>query len=66
MFVSLWDFPGDPAVKTPRFHCGGHGFDPWSVRSLVLRGAAKGEKKRVFVSLNWGVKISDLRKYAVL
>ena len=25
-----WDFPGDPVVKTPRFHCRGHGFDPWS------------------------------------
>ncbi|XP_061031563.1 coiled-coil domain-containing protein 57 isoform X3 [Eubalaena glacialis] len=24
------DFPGSPAVKTPRFHCKGHGFDLWS------------------------------------
>ena len=24
------DFPGSPVVKTPRFHCRGHGFDPWS------------------------------------
>ena len=24
------DFPGTPVVKTPRFHCRGHGFDPWS------------------------------------
>ena len=23
------DFPGGPVVKTPCFHCGGHGFDPW-------------------------------------
>ena len=23
------DFPGSPVVKTPRFHCGGDGFDPW-------------------------------------
>ena len=23
------DFPGGPVVKTPRFHCRGHGFDPW-------------------------------------
>ena len=23
------DFPGSPLVKTPRFHCGGHGFHPW-------------------------------------
>ena len=23
------DFPGSPLVKTPHFHCGGHGFHPW-------------------------------------
>ena len=26
----LWDFPGGPVVKTPCFHCRGHGFNPWS------------------------------------
>ena len=25
-----WDFPGGPVVKTPCFHCRGHGFNPWS------------------------------------
>ena len=24
------DLPGNPVVKTPRFHCRGHRFDPWS------------------------------------
>ena len=24
------ELPGGPVVKTPRFHCRGHGFDPWS------------------------------------
>ena len=24
-----WDLPGGPVVKTPCFHCLGHGFDPW-------------------------------------
>ena len=24
------DFPGDPVVKTPRFHRRGREFDPWS------------------------------------
>ena len=24
------DFPGGPVVGTLRFHCKGHGFDPWS------------------------------------
>ena len=23
------DFPGGPVVKTSRFRCRGHGFDPW-------------------------------------
>ena len=27
---SIWDFPGGPVVRTPRFHCRGQGFDPWS------------------------------------
>ena len=27
---SLRDFPGSPVVSTPRFHCRGHEFDPWS------------------------------------
>ena len=28
--VKVQDFPGTPVVKTPSFHCRGHGFDPWS------------------------------------
>ena len=24
------DFSGGPVVRTPSFHCRGHGFDPWS------------------------------------
>ena len=24
------DFPGCPMVRTPRFHCSGHAFNPWS------------------------------------
>ena len=28
--LSWGDFPGSPVVKTPCFHCRGHGFDPWS------------------------------------
>ena len=26
----LREFPGDPVVRTLRFHCRGQGFDPWS------------------------------------
>ena len=25
---TLWDFPGSPVVRTPRFHCRGHGWIP--------------------------------------
>ena len=25
-----WEFPGGPVVRTPRFHCWGPRFDPWS------------------------------------
>ena len=25
----MWDFSGGPVVKTLRFHCRGHRFDPW-------------------------------------
>ena len=28
--ISTGYFPGSPVVKTPRFHCRGHGFNPWS------------------------------------
>ena len=27
--ILLLDFPDGPVVKTPRFYCRGHGFDPW-------------------------------------
>ena len=28
--MEMRDFPGGPVVKTPRVHCRGHGFNPWS------------------------------------
>ena len=28
--VNCWGFPDGPVVRTPRFHCSGHRFDPWS------------------------------------
>ena len=28
-FKCLWDSPGGPVVKTPRFHCRGCRYDPW-------------------------------------
>ena len=54
------DFPGGPAVKTPRFQRRGHGLDPWflwvpdyqrkELRSRMLFGAAKKKKKGETVS----------------
>ena len=29
LVINLWDFSGGTVVRTPRFHCTGHGFDPW-------------------------------------
>ena len=28
--IPLRELPGSPVVKTLRFHCQGHGFNPWS------------------------------------
>ena len=28
--ITSRDFPGGPVVKSPRFYCRGHRFDPWS------------------------------------
>ena len=27
--LRMWEFPGDPVVRTPWFHCRVPGFDPW-------------------------------------
>ena len=39
-----WDFPGDPGVKTPCFHCRGHGFDPWLGK--IPHASWSGQKKK--------------------
>ena len=31
----VWDFPGDPVIKTLSFHCRECKFHPWLVQSLV-------------------------------
>ena len=45
---SLQDFPGGPVVKTPCFHCRGHGFDPWLGKqdpTCHVSGPKKGKKE---------------------
>ena len=49
----LWrkegDFPGGPVVKTPRFQCRGHGFDPWSGKfcmSLKKKKKSMAERRK--------------------
>ena len=37
----ILDFPGSPVVKTPSSQCRGHRFDPWSLRSLILKKKKK-------------------------
>ena len=39
------DFPGGPGVKTPCFHCRGHGFDPWTGKFLMPHCVAKKKNK---------------------
>ena len=43
----VWDFPRGPVVKTSRFHCKGHGFNPWSgnLRPHMLGSAAEKTKQ---------------------
>lgn len=41
-----WGFPGGPVVRTPRFHCGGHGFHP-SRETKIPHGTGQPKKKRM-------------------
>ena len=43
--LKILDFPGGPVVKTLRFHCRGHGFDPWSGK-IPSRAARCDQKKK--------------------
>ena len=45
--IILWEFPGGPVVRTPQFHCRGHGLDPWSGNSdpACRTGMPKNKKK---------------------
>ena len=38
---STREFPGGPVVRTQRFHCHGHGFNPWSKIPQAARGSNK-------------------------
>ena len=44
----ILDFPGSPVVKTPSSQCRGHRFDPWSLRSLILK-----KKKKKIPDATW-------------
>ena len=39
-------FPGGPVVRTPRFHCWGPGFDPWSENKDPASYAVLPKKKK--------------------
>ena len=47
------DFPADPVVKTPHFHCRGCRFDPWSGKFRMQHGAAKKKKKSKLSGRYW-------------
>ena len=41
------DFPAGPVVKTPRFNCRMHGFEPWSgLQCSALQPKKKKKKKK--------------------
>ena len=45
--IAVGDFPDHPVVKTPSFHCRGHGFYPWlgNLRSHLPQMWPKTTKK---------------------
>ena len=52
-----WDIPRGPVVKTPPFHCRGHGFDPWPGNQDPTCHTAwqkkKKERERDLPKLKW-------------
>ena len=47
------DVPGSPMVETPRFHCRGHQFDPWSGNSGPAYRVVWPKKSRDVPHLSW-------------
>ena len=53
--VCVGSFPGGTVVKTPHFHCRGHGFDPWlgnydpAYHVVQAKKKIKNKKKNVCV-----------------
>ena len=46
----IWDFPSNPEVKTPRFHCREYGFDPWlGTKILHAGGHSLPPKEKKFI-----------------
>ena len=46
------DFPGGPVIKTPHFHCWGHGFNPWwgtKIPHVALCGQKKKKKEKKYL-----------------
>ena len=57
-YTKKLEFPGSPVVRTPCFHCRGHGWVRSLVgelRSCMLSAVAKKQKSTVYVkfTLNW-------------
>ena len=42
----LGEFPGDPVVRTPHFHCRGHGFHPWRETKIPHAAQCSQKKKK--------------------
>ena len=57
----ILDFPGSPVVKTLSSQHRGHRFDPWSLRSRMLPGAAnkQTDKQKKHLKKNEEILMSD-------
>ena len=61
LIKTVKDFPGGPMVKTCRFHCREHGFNPW-LGMKSLHAAAKCDQK-IYVYMKDNFKPQNGRKY---
>ena len=54
--AKLWDFPGNPVVKTPHLHCRGPRFNPWSGNQDLTCCMVWAKKEKThLLAAEWGL-----------
>ena len=61
--IKTWDVPGSPVFTTPRFHCSGHRFNPWSGNWDPACHALWGEKNHSKTSTRLDIIESKIRPW---